>query len=69
MGLFGTIIKNGPAIIKVIEAVGDILDDGKRNKSYHYERDDDNYDDYRRNLTMCARAHIQASTYQMLNKC
>ena len=45
MGLFGTIIKNGPAIINVIEAVGDILDDGKRNKSYHYERDDDNYDD------------------------
>lgn len=51
MGLLGTLIKNGPAIIKVIEAVGDILDDGKRNKSYHYEDDDDDeyndeYDDY-----------------------
>lgn len=49
MGLLGTLIKNGPAIIKVIEAVGDILDDGKRNKSYHYESDnddDDEYDDY-----------------------
>jgi hypothetical protein len=52
MGLLGTLIKNGPAIIKVIEAVGDILDDGKRNKSYHYESDDDDdeyndeYDDY-----------------------
>ena len=47
MGLLGTLIKNGPAIIKVIEAVGDILDDGKRNKSYHYEDDnDDEYDDY-----------------------
>lgn len=47
MGLLGTLIKNGPAIIKVIEAVGDILDDGKRNKSYRYEDDDDDdeYDD------------------------
>ena len=44
MGLFRTIIKNVPVIIKVIEVVGDILDDGKRNKSYHYERGDD-YDD------------------------
>ena len=52
MGLLGTLIKNGPAIIKVIEAVGDILDDGKRNKSYHYKDDDDDdeyndeYDNY-----------------------
>lgn len=44
MLIFNELLKNGPAIIKVIEAVGNILDDGKRNKSYHYERDDD-YDD------------------------
>ena len=45
MSFFSTAIKIVPVVIEGVKIVGDILDDGKRNKSYHYERDDDNYDD------------------------
>ena len=41
MGLFNTLLKVAPVVIEVI---GDIMDDGKKNNSYKYQRN--NYNDY-----------------------
>ena len=44
MGFFNTLVKAAPVIIKGIELIGDMMDDGKKNYSYKYQRN--NYNDY-----------------------
>ena len=57
MGLFNTLLKVAPVVIEVI---GDIMDDGKKNNSNRNCRNNYNdYEDYDNCVLPCTRTNIK----------